>query len=192
MFTGIVKYLRQVKSVKVVQDHLRIVVDAPELLKNPLGSSIMVNGACLTLVSTEEDYLNFDVISESLNNTNLGLLKIDDFVNLEPSLSLKDGIDGHLVTGHVDFKAKFLKVSDSNEYYFELPKTYTKYIALKGSVTVNGISLTVSEVSDAHYFKVSLIPATLNHTNFQFLTVSSLVNVEVDLLARYMEKLISK
>ena len=191
MFTGIVKYLAEVKSAEMVQGSMRLEVECLELANLPLGSSICINGACMTLVSVLGNNLSFDVISESLDKTNLGSLKFGDYVNLEPSLTLTDGIDGHLVTGHVDYIAELVQINDLNEYYFSLNKDYSRFVALKGSVTINGVSLTVSELT-SDYFKVSLIPTTLKETNLQFLKVGSKVNIEVDLIARYLDRLITK
>lgn len=189
MFTGIVKYLGVVKSAKFEQDVFKLKVSCKNLLNAELGSSIMVNGACLTLASLDADLLNFDVIAESVQKTNLGLLKDGDLVNLEASLTLETGIDGHLVTGHIDFTTKLININDLNEYFFELNSEYAKYVVLKGSICINGVSLTVSNV-DKDSFKVSLIPTTLNSTNLKFLQVGEFVNVEIDLIARYLEKLI--
>lgn len=191
MFTGIVKYLAEVKSAEMVQDYLRLEVFCPSLENLCLGSSISINGACMTLVSVNKGNLAFDVIAESLAKTNLGEIKAGDFVNIEPSLTMQDGLDGHLVTGHVDYMAELLEINDLNEFYFSLNKDYSKFIALKGSITINGISLTISELTDS-YLKVSLIPTTLSETNLKYLVPGSKVNIEVDLIARYLERLIVK
>ncbi len=191
MFTGIVRNLGIVKSVKVLQGYNRIVVEAPGLDMVREGDSIMINGACMTLVDQEESLFSFDVIEESLKLTNFGELVVGSMVNLETSLRLQDTVDGHLVTGHVDFVTRLLKINELNEYYFEINQDFAKYIALKGSVCLNGVSLTVSELTDKH-FRVSLIPATIEHTNFKSMQVGDLVNVEIDLIARYLERLTSK
>lgn len=190
MFTGIVRYLGQVDSLKEVQNHLKIFVKCDELLSYALGGSIMVNGACLSLVSVDSGSLEFDVIKESINKTNLGDLRVGDYVNLEPSLTLSDKLDGHMVSGHVDFVSKLLKV-EGNEYFFEVNSDYKKYIVMKGSVCLNGVSLTVSGVFEDS-FKVSLIPLTIKDTDFQYLQVGDKVNVEIDIIARYLESLCTK
>jgi riboflavin synthase len=188
MFTGIVKCLGEVVEILDFENGIKIFVKCPELSSYHLGGSIMINGACMTLVSVaKNEILEFEVIKESLRLTNLGLIKIGDKVNLEPSLTLNSLIDGHLVTGHIDFMAELVNLKDY-ECYFSYESAYGKYIALKGSITVNGVSLTVSG-KETDYFKVSLIPKTLNDTNLGLLSLGDKVNIEIDILARYLENI---
>jgi riboflavin synthase len=187
MFTGIVKYVGEVVELKKVQNCTRLVVKCDQLLDYEIGGSIAVNGVCLSLVSIDSGFLEFDVIEETLNRSNLEYLEVSDELNLEPSLKLQDGLDGHLVTGHIDFTSELVKIEE-NEYFFSIDMNYKKYFVTKGSVCINGVSLTVSGVYE-NMFKVSLIPLTLEQTNLKNLKVKSKVNIEVDLIARYIEGL---
>lgn len=191
MFTGIVKYLGQVVHIDKFDNYNTIQVDCDGLKNYRLGGSIMLNGACMTLTKVEGSILSFDVIVESLRLTNLNYLKVGDYLNMEPSLTLQDYIDGHLVSGHVDFLTEFLEKNSLNEYWFKLNPDYSKYFSLKGSVCLNGISLTISGLDDEK-FKVSLIPKTIEETNLQYLNPGDKVNIEIDVVARYLERLIQK
>ena len=184
MFTGLVKELANVKSIEETETGIRLCIDSS--LKTDLGDSICVNGACLTVVSNK-DGVCFDVINESLSRTGLGKLKTGDSVNLEPSLKMSDLLGGHLVSGHVDFVSKFLG-NDGEKYSFELKPDYGKYFVEKGSVCINGVSLTLSKVTNDK-FSVCLIPETLERTNLGTLNIGNSVNIEIDLIARYLEKL---
>jgi riboflavin synthase len=132
--------------------------------------------------------LYFDVIPETLKVTNLGQLSIGSEVNLESSLTLADYIDGHLVSGHVDFMTEVIEINELKEYYFELPMDYARFVALKGSIALNGVSLTISGLTH-NSFRVSLIPATLAETNLKNLKIGDKVNVEIDVVARYLDRL---
>ncbi|MBU1019206.1 MAG: riboflavin synthase [Patescibacteria group bacterium] len=176
MFTGIIKSVGKVEN-----------TGNPLLLKHDLdvsaGDSISVNGVCLTV----NDEGAFDLMEETLSCTNLGDLQAGDMVNLEPALTLKDGLDGHLVAGHVDFAAEVLKAGDVLRISF--PSDYGKFLALKGSVSVNGTSLTISGLSE-EFFEVSLVDFTLKNTNLGDLKQGNKVNIEVDLIARYIQRMI--
>jgi riboflavin synthase len=190
MFTGIVEYVGEVREIKIFDGFNKIFVYCPEFADCKLGSSIALNGACMTLVKVIDDsILEFDAIDESLLLTNFSDLLVGAKINLEKSLRLDSLIDGHIVTGHIDFAATLKKIVNQ-DYYFDMKEGYRKYIAHKGSITINGVSLTVSGV-DENEFKVSLIPATLNNTNLCLIDVGSRVNIEIDILARYLENLIS-
>jgi riboflavin synthase len=187
MFTGLVKTLGEVIEINEQSFGKTIVVKPVNDLDTSLGDSVAVNGVCLTVVSND-DNLVFDVMKESLEVTDLGNLNVGFTVNLETSMKLSDLVGGHLVSGHVDFVSELLEISD-NDYWFKIADGYEKYIVLKGSVTVNGVSLTVSGVEEDS-FRVSLIPETLDRTNFRYLDEGCSVNVEIDLVARYLEKLV--
>jgi len=159
-----------------------------------VGESIAVNGVCLTAVALHEDSFDTDVSLETLNVTALNKLTIGDAVNLEPSLSLGERLGGHLVSGHVDCIGKITDRSAdarSVRLTLEIPAEYARYVAKKGSVTVDGVSLTVNEVSGAG-FEVNIIPHTAQATIIGDYVVGTTVNIEVDLLARYIERLLAK
>lgn len=188
MFTGIVMCIGEVVKITEFENGIKLFIKCSKLAGYHLGGSIMLNGACMTLVSVRDsEVLEFEVINESLRLTNLGLLKPNDKVNLESSLTLNSLIDGHIVTGHIDFMAELIKI-ENYEYYFSYSPDYSKYIALKGSIAVNGVSLTVSE-KKSDYFKVSLIPKTLEDSNLGLLKATDKVNIEIDILARYLENI---
>jgi len=193
MFSGIIKILGRVKSIDnyAYKDSQikRLVIDF--LVGNDgieVGESISVNGVCLTVVAVD-DFLSFDIMQETLGLTNLGDLKLGNKVNCERSLRYNDLIGGHLVSGHVDFVSKLLEVNENNEFWFTINEDFEKYFVKKGSVTINGVSLTISDVLEDK-FKVSLIPETLDSTNLGSLSKDDIVNVEIDLIARYLENLI--
>ncbi|MBI4057078.1 MAG: riboflavin synthase, partial [Elusimicrobia bacterium] len=156
-----------------------------------LGSSLAVNGVCLTVTSKENGTLTFDVSPETLKRTNLGTLKPASPVNLEKPLTSKDPIGGHWVTGHVDAFVPLLKKINLPKGFtnmrFELPKSLKSFVAVKGSVAVDGISLTVTAVGK-DFFEVALIPHTLSQTTLGEKRLGESVNLEVDLLARYLAR----
>lgn len=156
-----------------------------------LGDSISVSGACLTVVDKSLNSFSVDVSIETLNQTTLGEKTKGGYVNLEKSMKANDRFGGHIVTGHVDNKAKVIKrrnLSNYVSFQIEPPKEFMKYIAKKGSVCIDGVSLTVNDTSDK-FFELLLIPHTLKITTLGGLEESNLVNLEIDLIARYLEKL---
>lgn len=156
------------------------------------GSSIAVNGVCLTVIATEGDAFFADLVPETLQRTNLGHLKPGDEVNLEPPLKIDEGLDGHLVQGHVDGVAEVLQERDvelGRELTVELPRVLERYVAEKGSIAVDGTSLTVAAVGDG-FFAVALIPHTLERTIAHTYRRGTRVNLEVDVIARYAERLL--
>ena len=159
-----------------------------------IGESISVNGACLTAVALHEDGFDTDVSVETLDVTALGNLSVGSDVNLEPAMSLGDRLGGHLVSGHVDCVGNIMSRSAdarSIRLAIEIPADHARYIAKKGYVCVDGVSLTINEVS-GNCFELNIIPHTAATTIIDGYTVGTIVNVEVDLLARYLERLISK
>jgi riboflavin synthase len=191
MFTGIIAAVGSVREVNPSAGGVRIAVDAGALplADVKIGDSIAVNGACLTVVSMNGQQLQFDVSRETLACT-AGYAQ-GAAVNLEKSLRLSDRLDGHLVSGHVDGVGSvvgFDAVGDNRTLAIEAPREIARYIARKGSVAVNGVSLTVNTVEGAR-FEINLIPHTLAATNLQVLTAGTKINIEVDMLARYAERL---
>jgi len=159
-----------------------------------IGESIAVNGVCLTAVALHDDGFDTDVSGETLKVTTLGGLTTGSELNLEPAISLGERLGGHLVSGHVDCVGTITSRSAdarSIRLGIEIPTEYARYVAKKGSVCVDGVSLTINEVS-GNRFELNIIPHTAAVTTINGYAVGSLVNVEVDLLARYLERLISK
>ena len=194
MFTGIVQ---SVGKIVVVEDiggdaRLRIAADALNLSDVRTGDSMAVNGVCLTVVELSGREFSADVSRETLGVTTLGMLEAGHWVNLEPSLTLGASLGGHLVSGHVDGVSRVLSMEPearSTRIGFELPARLGRYVAKKGSVTIDGTSLTVNEVSDTELF-VNIVPHTSDQTIMSGYSVGSQVNIEVDMIARYLERLI--
>jgi len=189
MFTGIVSALATVTEVRAG----RIAIDHAWVAKQlKRGGSVAVNGCCLTVVQKRGSVFYMDVVPETLRRTNLGALKPGDGVNIELPVSASSTLDGHLVQGHVDATAgvKDVKTAGSGkELTIELPATLSKLVAYKGSIAVDGISLTVAAVDKPPgTFKVALIPTTLEVTNAKHYRRGSVVNLEADVLARYMAR----
>jgi riboflavin synthase len=193
MFTGIVRGMGQVVGHQPNGGDLELAI-APqglELSNARVGDSIAVNGVCLTITRLAADRFSADVSRETLAHTTLGSLAPGSNVNLELPLRAGEALGGHLVSGHVDGVGKLLgRAADarSERFEFEVPRELARYIAAKGSVCIDGISLTVNEVSGAR-FGVNLIPHTLSVTTLGQLTPGGSVNIEVDLIARYLERL---
>jgi riboflavin synthase len=156
-----------------------------------LGASIACSGCCLTVIERGDDWFAVEVSAESLGLTTLGTWQPGTKINLEGSLKLGDELGGHLVSGHVDGLAKVIEITPENgstRWRFELPVALAKFVAPKGSIAINGVSLTVNEV-DGVCFGVNIIPHTAQHTNFATLAVGDDVNIEIDMLARYVARL---
>jgi riboflavin synthase len=190
MFTGIVRALGRVTEVR--SGHLGIEAEALAA-QLALGDSIAVNGVCLTVVGSEGAAFFADVVPETLRRSNLGRLAAGDPVNLEPSLRVDQGLDGHLVQGHVDAVAEVQEVRDvdlGREVWIGLPGELAPLLAEKGSITVDGTSLTVVAVEPAA-FTVALIPHTLEVTLAGRYRPGTLVNLEVDVVARYVQRLLA-
>jgi riboflavin synthase len=192
MFTGIVQSVGTIESVTPLESGVRLAIEAGglDLTDVGLGDSICVQGACLTVVAVAGRRLSFDVSRETLDCT-AGLARPGN-VNLEKSLALGDKLGGHLVTGHVDGVGEVLAFDAAGESRLlrvRAPRELARYIARKGSVTIDGVSLTVNRVENAE-FEVNLIPHTLEVTTLKRLAPGARVNLEVDLLARYLERLL--
>jgi riboflavin synthase len=201
MFTGIVAAVGKIKTVTPLEGGadagVRLDVDAGGLPMADvgLGDSIALNGACMTVVEKTATGFTVDVSRESLNKT-VGLDTTTE-VNLEKALTLAERLGGHLVSGHVDglgVVRKFEPVGESHELVIEAPRELAKYLAYKGSVVVNGVSLTVNRVEDSATgcsFSINLIPHTIQVTTLKHLKAGSKVNLEIDLIARYVERMLS-
>ena len=193
MFTGIIEAVGGVREVKPARLGLQVTIDAGalDLAEIKVGDSIAVSGVCLTVTALAAKRLDFDVSRATLDCTT-GFAP-DTRVNLEKSLRLADRLGGHLVSGHVDGVGTVVRldpVGDNRLLAIEAPRELAKYIASKGSVAVNGVSLTVN-ATDYSVFEVNLIPHTLRSTNLGELAAGTKVNLEVDLLARYVERILN-
>jgi riboflavin synthase len=196
MFTGIIQAKGSITSLERRGGDvcLSISSDGLPFSSYEVGESIAVNGVCLTAVALRDNGFDTDVSVETLNVTSLGTLGVGDSVNLEPSLALGDRLGGHLVSGHVDCLGTITSLEDdarSLRVVIEIPPEFAPYVAKKGSVTVDGVSLTVNDVRGAA-FDVNIIPHTAEVTIIGDYSVGTKVNVEVDLVARYIERLLSK
>ena len=194
MFSGIVADVGTISRAEDREGGLRLVIDTQALGMDDvqLGDSIAVNGVCLTVVKKEGNAFTVDVSRETLNCT-VGLERPGARVNLEKALRLSDRLGGHLVSGHVDGVgevASFTDLGESWRLVARAPQTLAKYIAAKGSITINGVSLTVNRVAGTE-FEVNLIPHTLAMTTLNELKAGARVNLEIDLIARYVERMLA-
>ena len=195
MFTGIVEELGRVAAIQEQPDNaIRITIEGPIVLSDAnLGDSICVNGVCLTVAEQTGDVFTADVMSETINRTTIGDLLAGSQVNLERPVTLATRLGGHLVQGHVDAVGTVSAREHSENWdvvTITPPKDLLKYVVEKGSITIDGTSLTVSAVTDST-FSVSLIPATLEKTTLGIRQIGDRVNLEVDVLAKYVEKLVA-
>jgi len=194
MFTGIVEALGEVVEVEHLADSARLTIRSPEITSDAEpGGSIAVNGVCLTVTGTAGGVFDADVMQETLKCSALTALTPGARVNLERSVRLADRLGGHLVQGHVDATATVISRSPGDQWdvvRIALPPQLARYVVEKGSICVDGISLTVSAIAD-DWFEVSLIPETLKRTTLGFREPGDTVNLEVDVIAKYVEKLLT-
>ncbi len=191
MFTGLVQSLATVRAVRAEPPGKRLVLECSELARDAaLGDSIAVNGCCLTVVANADGCLEFEAGPETLARTNLGELVEGRAVNLEPSLRVGDRLGGHFVTGHIEAVGTLDARHDERDWstlWFRFPPVLARYMVSKGSIAVDGVSLTLVEV-EADRFSVALIPHTLSATTLGQLRPGGRVNLETDLLAKYAQK----
>ncbi len=197
MFTGLIAERGSVTSLRSLDAVWRIGIQAPKLSRDSLrlGESIAVNGICLTVVQIINQGFEVEAVSETRNKTTLGHWKVGQQVNLERALKVGDHLDGHWVAGHIDCVIKVRRVQfegAARRVQFQVPAEWMRYIAQKGSVALDGISLTVADISSDDHFSVALIPHTLAETSGEEWSVGQSVNLEVDLIARYLERLVAK
>ncbi|HEX9061158.1 MAG TPA: riboflavin synthase [Clostridia bacterium] len=194
MFTGIVEELGRLKSITHGRVSARLTIECNKILDDiNLGDSIAVNGICLTVTEVESKSFAADVMPETLRSTNLGRLKPSESVNLERALSLSGRLGGHIVTGHIDGTGIVsAKEKEDNSIWLTVKVSHSilRYIVKKGSVAVNGVSLTVAALDD-NVFKVSLIPLTGSSTVLGGIKIGDIVNIECDILGKYIERLIN-
>lgn len=194
MFTGIVRDVGTIREIRSLDDGRRFKVKMKsELLEQAsTGSSIAVNGVCLTATDLGSDFFWTDVSAESLEKTNLSQLDSGDSVNLEPSLRAGDELGGHFVSGHVDTTTEIVLLEDRGDFYdlkVRVPENYRPYLAPKGSVTLDGISLTINRIDEVG-MNIRIVPHTYRETRLEALEPENLLNLEVDMLARYVYNIV--
>lgn len=193
MFTGLVEELGRVKQIQSGARSIQIAISARKVLEGVrIGDSIAVNGVCLTVTTFSKDYFAADVMPETMKQSSLGALKANSPVNLERALQLGDRLGGHIVSGHIDGQGKIRsKQTDDNAVIvtIEAPNDVMRYVVKKGSIAIDGISLTVVDCG-SDWFSVSLIPHTAKVTVIGYKNPGDLVNLETDILGRYVEKML--
>ena len=195
MFTGIIQAQGNIKEIRASNKGAVFVLNSNslDLSDVSIGDSIAVNGVCLTVTQLDKNYFSSDVSQETLNCTTFSQLKKGQNINLEKSLRLNQGVDGHIVSGHVDGVGKITLIAiegDSTRMKIKVDDNLVKYIAKKGSICINGVSLTVNEI-DGNFFDVNIVPHTFSVTTLDELKVNSQVNIEIDIIARHIEQLLN-
>ncbi len=191
MFTGIIEAKGEIVDLKSDKTNLEIYVKAPFKDELKIDQSVAHNGCCLTVVEITDDYYRVTAIDETLKKTNLGDLEVGSIVNLERCTKVGDRLDGHIVQGHVDQTGKCINIEKKEGswvFTFEYDKELNNITIEKGSVTVNGVSLTVVN-SKQNSFSVAIIPYTYNHTTFKNIKVNDIVNLEFDVIGKYVKRL---
>ncbi len=195
MFTGIIEEIGRIKKFQLTQKNALIEIECKKILEEiKIGDSVAINGVCQTVTTISNNSFTADVSTETLKVTNFSNFKIGDFVNLERALTLQSRLGGHIISGHVDNIAKIENISQNSDFYLfsiSIPKDIEKYVVKKGSICINGISLTVANISD-RTIELAIIPHTYKNTNLQYLKANDNVNIEVDMLAKYVEKFLSR
>jgi riboflavin synthase len=197
MFSGIVEEYAEVVSVVKEMENLHLTLKCSFVDELKIDQSISHNGVCLTVVKIENGTYTVTAMKETIERSNIGLLQVGDKVNVERSMMMNGRLDGHIVQGHVDQTARCIRIDDAEgswyytfEYAFDKAMAQRGYVTVdKGSVTVNGVSLTVCNPTDGT-FQVAIIPYTHEHTNFHTLKVGSVVNIEFDIIGKYISKMI--
>ena len=195
MFTGLIEEVGRVAAIEAKGRSAQLQLAAPKLApKVAVGDSVSVNGCCLTVTAKRGDELTFDLLEETVERTNLKRLRRDSPVNLEPALAAGAPLGGHFVQGHIDCCAKVISSEAAGEdcrLEIELPAEFAHYAAFKGSIAIDGISLTIAELSPKS-FAVWIIPHTRRHTNIAEIKVGDPVNLEFDILAKYVERMVAQ
>ena len=191
MFTGIITDIGELSEIKKSDKNDTFIgIDTKWNENFNIGSSICCNGVCLTVVTKKIDYFGVELSSETISKTNFQYMNLNDKINLEKSLKVGDGLGGHNVTGHVDGMAtlsKVIKIKSSFELWFEVSKSIIIFLAEKGSITLNGVSLTINHI-DNNFFSVNIINHTWENTNLSSYKIGSLINLEVDIISRYVSR----
>jgi riboflavin synthase len=194
MFTGIIEEVGEVRRLESMGGGVRLLIAAPNSIRElGINDSVAVNGVCLTVTSTHGDAFETETVEETLKKTTLGGLKPGSKVNLELPMRLNERLGGHLVLGHVDSVGRIIAREDrQNSWMFSIsiPSQFTKYIIPVGSISIDGVSLTVAEI-DREYIRVSIIPHTMEKTIFKWYKVGDSVNLEFDVVGKYIERLMT-
>lgn len=196
MFSGIIEEYATLTNMVKEQENIHFTFRCSFVDELKIDQSISHNGVCLTVVALTDDTYTVTAMKETLDRTNMGLLKVGDKVNIERSMLMNGRLDGHIVQGHVDQTATCVDIKDANgSWYFTFQYTFDKELAKrgyltvdKGSITVNGVSLTVISPTD-NTFQVAIIPYTYEHTNFHTFQVGSVVNIEFDIIGKYLSRM---
>lgn len=192
MFTGIITYLGKIS--KKTNSLLKVKTELNFLSKIKKGTSVSINGICLTIINFNREYFEVDFMPETNNRTNIKYLQVDALINLELPVTPNSFLSGHIIQGHVDTVSKLTEIKVSGNSHilkFSISSSFAKYIVEKGSISINGISLTVTGAKK-DYFTVGIIPYTWSHTMLHTIKLGDFVNIEVDILAKYLEKLFKK
>jgi riboflavin synthase len=195
MFTGLIEEVGSVIGMRAKGKGTQLQIGAPHMAKKiRTGDSVAVNGCCLTVSAHDGEQLSFDLLEETLNRTNLRTLRHNTRVNLERALTAQGRLGGHFVQGHIDCELPILafdKITADFRLEVELPREFARYVACKGSIALNGISLTVADIFPKS-FVVWIIPYTKQHTNLDVAQIGDLVNLEFDILAKYVERMLPR
>ena len=197
MFTGLIGYVGKVSKIEQADTSARLTINCPPITSEiKVGDSVSVNGVCLTVTDFDNDSFSVDVMVQTLNLSSIGKLAIKDLVNLELATKSQDRLGGHIVQGHVDGLAQVVAITQEPKWQrmeLKLPDKLMKYVVAQGSIALDGVSLTVGELNDAsNQVTVWLIPETLAKTNLASKKADDYLNVEVDVLAKYVERLIAR
>lgn len=197
MFTGLIQAVGEIAAIERTENSARLTIKSADIaVQIAQGDSISVNGTCLTVVAFDSSGFSVDVIVQTLNLTSTGMLKAGSPVNLELATKTSDRLGGHIVQGHVDGVAKVVAISTDSQWTrtdISVPSHLMRYVVAQGSICIEGVSLTVGELDDSkNQVSVWLIPETLAKTNLSQKAIGDLLNVEVDVLAKYVERLIAR
>ncbi|MCM8766649.1 MAG: riboflavin synthase [Candidatus Omnitrophica bacterium] len=191
MFTGIIEEVGKIKGKRNKGEGLEILIEGEKIFDDlKVGDSISVNGVCLTVEKIENKKFSISISPQTKKQTNLGEIKIGEYVNLERALKIGDRIGGHFLTGHIDFKTKIKTLTKQGEFFLmklEVLEEYRKYLVKRGSIGVDGISLTIAEIENNNVL-IYLIPYTIENTNLKYRKTGDFVNIEIDIFARYLVK----
>ena len=194
MFTGIVEELAQIKSINKIETGYRFAIQASLIIDDiELGHSVSVNGVCLTIVEINKDVISMDLVAETLSKSNLGELKLDDFVNLERAMKVNDRFGGHIVQGHVETVGVILDKQIQGEgalLSVGISPEWLKFCIPKGSITLDGVSLTIAKIN-GNIIDIAVIPHTLDNTTLGLKNKSDTLNIETDVIGKYIDRLIT-
>jgi riboflavin synthase len=197
MFTGLIGYVGKVSKIEQAQTSATLSITCPQITTEiKKGDSVSVNGVCLTVTNFDDKSFEVDVMVQTLNLSSIGTLRLDDLVNLELATKSQDRLGGHIVQGHVDGLAQVVAITQEPKWQrmdLKMPDKLMRYVVAQGSIALDGVSLTVGELTDAsNQVSVWLIPETLANTNLASKKINDQLNVEVDVLAKYVERLIAR